>query len=220
MFIHSKWEMSKPWPSLNLLFWKLNLFQIFSILLLWMGLYKKIWMCVCAEFQSLISLRAWKLYAAMCWLFLYLQVCLSMCLHLRVCVQLSQVCVINQLSGQFICWVTSCNFPPDSRPLCQVGITLRAHDKTLHLSIVPSLLLPLPLDSARSLFCHSSPWCHLPLPHSSFLCLNITSISSPSLFLHLLSLHHFPPSSSSSIFIFPSLNNIILSPWSKKRGTV
>lgn len=43
-------------------------------------------------------------------------VCLSVCLHLHVseCVQLSQVCVINQLLGQFICWVTSCNFPPDS----------------------------------------------------------------------------------------------------------
>lgn len=51
-----------------------------------------------------------------------------------VCVCVSQVCVINRLSGQFICWVTSCNFPPDSMPLCQVGIILRAHDKTLHLS--------------------------------------------------------------------------------------
>lgn len=58
----------------------------------------------------------------------------SACVCARVCAQLSQVCVINQLSGQFICWVTSCNFPPDSRRLCQVGITLRAHDKTLHLS--------------------------------------------------------------------------------------
>ncbi len=64
-----------------------------------------------------------------------------MCVCVCVCVQLSQVCLINQLSGQFICWVTSCNFPPDSRPLCQVGITLRAHDKTLHLSLVASLLL-------------------------------------------------------------------------------
>lgn len=42
--------------------------------------------------------------------------CAYICMRVCVseCVQLSQVCVINQLSGQFICWVTSCNFPPDS----------------------------------------------------------------------------------------------------------
>lgn len=75
-------------------------------------------------------------------------VCAFICVCECVCVwQLSQVCVINQLSGQFICWVTSCNFPPDSRPLCQVGITLRANDKTLHLSTPFPPFFFLPLDS-------------------------------------------------------------------------
>lgn len=74
--------------------------------------------------------------------------CACICVCVCACVQLSQVCVINQLSGQFICWVTSCNFPPDSRPLCQVGITLRAHDKTLHLSASFPRFFSLPLDFA------------------------------------------------------------------------
>lgn len=188
-----------------------------------------LYMCVFVQSdRALISICTEIVCSDVLALSLCLQVCLSMCLHLRasecvcVCVQLSQVCVINQLSGQFICWVTSCNFPPDSRPLCQVGITLRAHDKTL-----PSLLRS-PSGFLRlsfSYFPFSLLSALLPDVGASLAmlpCLNIshifTFISSPSLFLHILSLQ---VSHILLVYLFfPPMNNIILSPWSKKRRTV
>lgn len=122
--------------------------------------------------------------------------CESVCMPVCVCVQLSQVCVINQLSGQFICWVTSCNFPPDSRPFCQVGIMLRAHDKTLHLSAPFSCFFSLPLDFANCLFLSFSPLfpplilASLPLLTTSHFFISICfSLSFP----RLISLHLCPP---------------------------
>lgn len=97
--------------------------------------------CVCAwvhaskSYACLGSVSVYKRASACAYICVRVSLCTCVCVH----TQLSQVCVINQLSGQFICWVTSCNFPPDSRPLCQVGITQRAHDKTLHLSASFSL---------------------------------------------------------------------------------
>lgn len=125
-------------------------------------------------------------------------ICVWECVYacVCVCVQLSQVCVINQLSGQFICWVTSCNFPPDSRPFCQVGIMLRAHDKTLHLSAPFSRFFSLPLDFANCLFLSFSPLfpplilASLPLLTTSHFFISICfSLSFP----RLISLHLRPP---------------------------
>lgn len=127
---------------------------IFYLVWLWLNGYTKkklLSACMCVYFYMRIFYM--HMYF-ICWHFLcvsacaYICVCIYMCVWVCVCVwQLSQVCVINQLSGQFICWVTSCNFPPDSRPLCQVGITLRANDKTLHLSTPFPPFFFLPLDS-------------------------------------------------------------------------
>lgn len=151
-------------------------------------------------------------------------ICVWECVYacVCVCVQLSQVCVINQLSGQFICWVTSCNFPPDSRPFCQVGIMLRAHDKTLHLSAPFSRFFSLPLDFANCLFLSFSsltlPSPHISIPSSA----HHLSLLHLHLFFPLFSSSDLPPSLSppfsSSIFISPPINNTILRPWSKKGG--
>ena len=183
-------------------------------------------MCVCVFVQIVTSPSACAhmCTTTVCRRSLCLQVCLSVGLHLlvsvSVCVcvcvcaraQLSQVCVINQLSGQFICWVTSCNFPPDSRPPCQVGITLRAHDKTLHLSVAPHFF-PLRLVSAMSLL----PPPDVPFSTPCFLAsASRWSLLLPSFFLSFF-LSLYLSLSSSSIFIFPPMNNIILSPWSKKK---
>lgn len=181
--------------------------------------------CECQCAHQRVCTYARKSYAAMCWLFLCLQVCLSMCLHLRVsvcayscprCALLIsyqgslfagwQVAISPLIRGLFVRWelhwehmtkhFTSASFPH----FFSLPLDLPA----LFLSFLP--LFPPP------------PRCRRPIPHSTFPSLNITAISLPSLFLHILSLRLFP--SSSSIFIFPPMNNIILSPWSKKRRTV
>lgn len=88
-------------------------------------------------------------------------ICVWECVYacVCVCVQLSQVCVINQLSGQFICWVTSCNFPLIQGlfvrwELCWEHMT--KHFTSLLHSLASSLSLWILLTVFSSLSLHSS----------------------------------------------------------------
>lgn len=184
--------------------------KVWMCIIVWVSVGLREFMSVCTGFNLHRDLQSVGSY--------YVYKCASACAYICIwvcvsdCVQLSQVCVINQLSGQFICWVTSCNFPPDSGPLCQVGITLSVHDKTLHLSASLPLFFALKLESLNS-----------PSRHHSL-------ISSSNVPLPFLSTFQIFPSFSfsfsraillslpSSVVIFLTISIIILKPWSKKGG--
>lgn len=157
----------------------------------------------------------------------YICVCVSACvwLFLRVCVCSCPRCalLISYQGSLFAGWQVAIS------PLIQGLLSGGNYTESTWQNTSPqlrSLTSSLSLWILPALFFFSaslpSPWIQRPVSHSLFSCLNMrhifTSFSSSSLLFHIFSINILP--SSSSIFTFPPVNNIILSPWSKKRRTV